>query len=373
MSAQHIREEDLELLALGVIAGEECESFRTHISACAECSRNFAAAQGRVALFALAAPPQSPSSAARDDLLERIRAEKVAAASISAGEMHSENRAVAVPRRTRWWNSVWVPAAAVLAIAMILLWVNNRRLDNQLQGMQNAEQKFEAQEEHEKALVAFFSAQDTEAVTLAPKPLVPKSAWARVKFNSRLGMVCYTGDLPAPPPHMEYQMWIVPMVGNPISAGAFMPASFSNGKMCMAQMPQGVDCKSFAVTIEPMGGMPRPTGPQVLSLAGNAALPFTMGSASSASVKSHAWTGWISDSYCGTKGMSANHKDCAVRCVKEKGASYVFVNSRTKKVYAIQNQGAVIDLDLGTEVTLTGTLNSDGSMKAYSITPKSRM
>lgn len=373
MNAQHICEEDLELLALGVIVGEECQSFRAHISACAECSRNFAAAQGRVALFALAAPPQSPSSAAREGLLERIRAEKVAATIISAGETHSDNRAVAVPRRARWWNSVWVPAAAVLAIATILLWVNNRGLDNQLQGMQNAEQKFEAQAEHEKALVAFFSAQDTEAVTLAPKASVASSAWARVKFNSRLGMVCYTGDLPAPPPHMEYQMWIMPTVGKPISAGAFMPASFSNGKMCMAKMPQGIDCKSFAITVEPMGGMPRPTGPQVLSRADNAALLFTMGSASSASDKSHAWTGWISDSYCGAKGMSANHKDCAAKCVKENGASYVFVNSKTKKVYAIQNQGAVTDLDLGTEVTLTGTLNSDGSMKADSITPKSGM
>lgn len=104
-----------------------------------------------------------------------------------------------------------------------------------------------------------------------------------------------------------------------------------------------------------------------------AALLFTIGLASNASAKSHTWTGWISDSSCGAKGMSANHKDCATKCVKEKGASYVFVNAKTKKVYAIQNQDAVTDADLGTEVTLTGSLNSDGSMKADSITPKSSM
>lgn len=264
MSVQHIREEDLELLALGVIAGEECESFRAHISSCAECSRNFAAARGCVALFALAAPAQAPSSAAREKLLQKIRTEGLSVADRSR-KTQLENRPIAVPRRARWWSSVWVPAAAILAIATILLWINNRALDNQLQQMQRAEQQFEAQAEHEKNLVAFFSAQDTQAVILAAKPSVPKGAWARVKFNSRLGMVCYTGDLPAPPPHMEYQMWIVPMEGQPISAGAFMPASFSNGKMCMAKMPHGIDCKSFAVTVEPMGGMPHPTGPQVLS------------------------------------------------------------------------------------------------------------
>lgn len=104
-----------------------------------------------------------------------------------------------------------------------------------------------------------------------------------------------------------------------------------------------------------------------------AALLFTFGLASHASAKSHSWTGWISDSSCGAKGMSADHKDCAMKCVKEKGATYVFVSSKTKKVYAIQNQDAVTDADLGSEVTLTGSLNSDGSMKADSITPKSGM
>jgi hypothetical protein len=109
----------------------------------------------------------------------------------------------------------------------------------------------------------------------------------------------------------------------------------------------------------------------VLGLA--AALLFTIGLASNASAKSHSWSGWISDSACGAKGANAGAKDCTIKCVKEKGASYVFVSSKTKKVYAIQNQDVVTDADLGTEVTLTGSLNSDGSMKADSITPKSGM
>lgn len=109
----------------------------------------------------------------------------------------------------------------------------------------------------------------------------------------------------------------------------------------------------------------------VLGLA--AALLFSLGLASSANAKSHTWTGWVSDSSCGAKGMSADHKDCAMKCVKEKGASYVFVNSKTKKVYAIQNQDAVTDADLGQEVTLSGSVNKDGSIKADSITPKSGM
>lgn len=104
-----------------------------------------------------------------------------------------------------------------------------------------------------------------------------------------------------------------------------------------------------------------------------AALLFTVALASNASAKARTMSGWISDSACGAKGMSAAHKDCTVKCVKEKGASYVFVSSKTKKVYAIQNQDAVTEADLGQEVTLTGSVNSDGSVKADSIAPKAGM
>ena len=103
----------------------------------------------------------------------------------------------------------------------------------------------------------------------------------------------------------------------------------------------------------------------VLGLA--AVLLFTAALSSAANAKSHTWMGWISDSACGVKGANAGAKDCTIKCVKEKGASYVFVNSKTKKVYAIQNQDAVTDADLGQEVTLTGGMNKDGSIKVDNI------
>lgn len=261
MSTPHpIREEDLELLALGVIDGEECKNLRAHITSCAECAMNFAVAQGRVALFALAAPSQSPSPMARERLLKKLRAEEVPALGT-----HSETSARSATRSAiRWWNSLWVPATAILAIATVLLWVNDRRMDDQLQKMRETEQMFEQEMHRQRELVSLVTAGDTKVVSLSSTQKTSNN-WARVSYNTRMGMVCYTGDLPAPPPNKEYQMWIVPMVGNPISAGPFMPESFNNGRECMAKMPGGISCKSFAVTIEPIGGMPHPTGPQVLS------------------------------------------------------------------------------------------------------------
>jgi len=103
-----------------------------------------------------------------------------------------------------------------------------------------------------------------------------------------------------------------------------------------------------------------------------AVLFATLSLATVADDKAMSWTGWISDSHCGAKGMSADHKACAQTCVKTKGASYVFVNSADKKVINIHNQDSInADQDLGTEVKVTGHMMDDGSLHVDKIAPKS--
>ncbi len=89
--------------------------------------------------------------------------------------------------------------------------------------------------------------------------------------------------------------------------------------------------------------------------------------------KTSTWTGWISDSGCGAKGMSADHKDCALKCVHEKGAKFVFVNSASKQVFNIHNQDAVKDSDVGMEVKVSGHLMKDKSIHVDSIAPAGEM
>ncbi|HVB07396.1 MAG TPA: anti-sigma factor [Candidatus Acidoferrales bacterium] len=250
-----IREEEFELFALGVIAGEDCAAIQGHVDACQECAQKLAEARGRIALLALAVPEQNPPAMVKQRLLEKIREEK------------SERVAPVRVRETRpperWWNTIWAPAALALAVATVFLWVSDRRLDRQLQHVQRVTQTYQAETQRERQIVKILTAQDTMSVSLAPMPQVPK-AWASLKYNARMGVVCYTGALPAPPPNKEYQMWVVPMTGDPVSAGVFMPSAFSQGRLCVAKVPDNIPCKAFAVTIEPMGGMPHPTGPKVL-------------------------------------------------------------------------------------------------------------
>jgi hypothetical protein len=69
-------------------------------------------------------------------------------------------------------------------------------------------------------------------------------------------------------------------------------------------------------------------------------------------------TGYISDSACGAKGANEKHADCATKCVKEKGAKYVFVNDADHKVYVIDAQDKVA-AHAGHHVTVKGTVDGD--------------
>ena len=70
------------------------------------------------------------------------------------------------------------------------------------------------------------------------------------------------------------------------------------------------------------------------------------------------WTGYISDSVCGAKGANEKHADCAMKCVKEKGAKYVFVNDADHKVYSIDAQDMVA-AHAGHHVTVKGSVDGD--------------
>ncbi|HEV2419777.1 MAG TPA: hypothetical protein VGX94_18420 [Terriglobia bacterium] len=110
---------------------------------------------------------------------------------------------------------------------------------------------------------------------------------------------------------------------------------------------------------------------KIYSMLGIAAMMlFVFSLPAAARQKKASWTGWISDSSCGVKGMSAAHKACALTCVHQKGASFVFV-TEDKTVHPISNQSAVKDADVGEEVSVTGRLLKDGSIDVQHISPVS--
>jgi hypothetical protein len=165
-------------------------------------------------------------------------------------------------RAPRWWTAIQVPATVALAIATIVLWIGNSRLNRKVQDLRAAAARQADELKQTREMIDLMGAPDSVAVKLNPSPDMPK-AQAHVMFNTRKGMLMYSGTLPAPPPKMTYQLWLVPASGSPISEGVFSPGG-NAVDLWMMPLPPSVVAKAFAITIEPAGGMPQPTGPKVL-------------------------------------------------------------------------------------------------------------
>ena len=254
MNGHPTRKEDFDLYALSALDGEEKRALEAHIAACADCARKLNEARGRMALLALAAPPHSPPPRVKERLLQQVRGE--------AQRRTPETE----PRRKLIGNlrtAVWAPAAVALAALTIFLWVSNNRLNTQLEKLRAQLAEQEQQTREAKTILDFETATDTIAIPLNPAPGMP-AAHAQVAYNARMGVLSYTGNLPAPPLDKTYQLWLVPASGSPISAGVFTPKTGGAGFSFMKHVPAGMAAKAFAVTVEPTGGMPQPTGPKVL-------------------------------------------------------------------------------------------------------------
>src|SRR5262249_40002420 len=74
--------------------------------------------------------------------------------------------------------------------------------------------------------------------------------------------------------------------------------------------------------------------------------------------------GWVSDANCGARGADPSHAACATKCVTQ-GVPIVFVSSKDKTIYKVDNQDALRD-HVGHCVSITGTLTRD-SLHVYKV------
>ena len=261
MNAHPTREEDFDLYALGALEGDEKLALESHLAGCAECARKLAEARGRMAMLALAAPRVEPSPVVKQRLMAQVRADAEAQnreSAVSASTHAPQSR-----ERTPGFFDRWrIPAFALLAIATVVLWRENRNLDRQLAALRQSAQQQQQQLDEAHNLDEMMESRDTVTVALTQQPGMPQGS-AHVMYNAKMGMLMYDGEIAPAPAAKSYQLWLVPAAGKPISAGVFNPV---NGRAdhWMMKLPQGVEPKEFAVSLEPAGGVPQPTGPMVL-------------------------------------------------------------------------------------------------------------
>ena len=261
MNGHPTREEDFDLLALGALEGDEKLAIESHVASCA-------AVRAETRRSARTHRHARARRAARRAIRRREAAPDAAGSRrCRSTQREQPAREPRQPERAagsfgRWWAAVLVPAFAVLAVATILLWTQNRQLDRQLAALRAAAQQQQQQLQQAREVADMIESHDTITVALAQQPGMPTGA-AHVMYNAKMGMLMYEGEIAPAPAAKSYQLWLVPAAGKPISAGVFNPVG-GRADHWMMKLPQGVEPKMFAVTLEPAGGMPQPTGPMVL-------------------------------------------------------------------------------------------------------------
>jgi anti-sigma-K factor RskA len=256
MMGPHANPEDLDLYALGALDGEDKQTLEAHLRDCPYCRQQLAAARQRTALMGLAAAQVAPRPQVKLALMDKVRAEKRADSQSSLPQTTPSKI-----RKKRWglrFSLGFGLATAVLGFATYELAKQDLDRGKQLQQLQAQISEDAAALQ---AMGQVTGAPDSAQITLLQQPNQPPGQ-AHMLYNARMGLGVYSGQIAPVPAGKSYQLWLVPASGAPVNAG-LVDANQQNGAVVVRLTP-GLAPKAFAVTLEPYGGRPQPTGPMVL-------------------------------------------------------------------------------------------------------------
>ena len=234
--------EELKANAAGYVLGsldpEERRAFESHLPGCAECAEEVASLRPVVGALATAVPQVTPGA--------ELRARVLAGA--ASGEAQS--------RRSAWEARVggWLPLAAAIIIA-VGAGVYAVRLQRQIGELQ-------ARFDQAQATTAVLGAPDLARIDLQGQQVAP-DARARALWSRSRGLVFTAANLPPAPAGKAYQVWVVTAQA-PISAGLLTPDPSGAGTQFYMTPADIAPPVAVAVTLEPAGGVPAPTGERFL-------------------------------------------------------------------------------------------------------------
>jgi len=233
--------EMIPVRALSALDAAEERALNEHLENCDECRKELEDWQATAATLAVVADPVEPSPKVRERILSEVRKELATPEVIP---FRSTSRNI-----WRSFGSLGAMAAVVLLTALIVglivIWRENRAIKEEL-------------------------ARTREFVQLATTPGartnelkgVDLGAGATAKFAyDKTGHAMLMADnLPSVPRGKAYQLWFIVGKNPPMPGKTFSPDSAGQGVL-IDQMPkEALDSAIFAITLEPEGGVEKPTG-----------------------------------------------------------------------------------------------------------------
>jgi len=247
--------DDLALYALGELTGAERESLDEHLHTCAACRRELQALRGDLGLLGLSSSGPQPPARSKERLMRAIASEPRRGPSSTSVEL---------PRRSLWW--AWVPAFAAVALFFVAIgmWRSNQHMNDLVAELTNRNQEEGIQLDRLNQEMRLLTSPDAVHVSLNPMKSPRQPSGTAIFSPSQKRMIFMASNLPPVPEGKAYELWIIPMNGAPIPAGVFKPDEHGNATMMDHPMPEGVEAKAFAITVEKEEGSDKPTSPIML-------------------------------------------------------------------------------------------------------------
>lgn len=243
------------LFAIGALPADERAAFEAHLRECTACAEEVRALTPVAGALPYALPQVDPPLALRSRVLG------VSGSRVRAADREKDSR----PR------FAWLSAAALLLVAIglgVYAMATRQRLarvelqlQSALASLSQSDARLAAalqQSAGVQARLAVLTASDLTQVNLAGQPPAP-GATGRAFFSRSRGLVFAASNLPALPSGRTYQLWYL-TPGAPRSAGLFKPDASGRAILTLDPPASTSPPSGLAVSIEPDGGVPAPTG-----------------------------------------------------------------------------------------------------------------
>ena len=247
------RYDALAELALGTLPEVERPAIQAWLDGDPAAQAELRALRESLGLLAMTAPDAEPSEALRARVLA------IAGPTAAKGVVGAPVPFAARPPARSGVATGWLAAAAAALVALGRGWyaMQLRSEVERLEARTVRTRLARAQAE-----TAILSAADLRRVDLAGQKGAPL-ATARAFWSRAQGLVFTASRLPELPAGRTYQLWVLTS-GAPVSAGLFRPDA-SGGTSMVFDTPVSLPSPAgLAVSVEPEGGVPAPTGDIVL-------------------------------------------------------------------------------------------------------------
>lgn len=267
--SEHAFLDDLPAYALGALAPAERARLEEHLEkGCEVCEMELHVLQSAVARLPYALPSAEVPGELKRKLLTRIESEPARPRPTGAGVVEFQ-------RRSRTREILALAAAVVFAAALGGVWIVGKSEITALKGeraslqtqrdmMEVAFGRLKAEMASKEKDVAWLHDPRVQVALLKG---LKDTAQAKAKLlwnpGSRQG-VLYVDGLPPLPLEKSYELWVF-VKDEPLPAGTFGTKADGTGVVDLAKLESlGQEPKKFAVSVEPKGGVPKPTGAIVL-------------------------------------------------------------------------------------------------------------